>query len=293
MATQWFPENELALATTVGSLANPLGCILGMVIAPFFVNNSIMDKNPKGHVDDLLFTHAMIAAVLNVPTMIFFKERPKMFPSDAAKNTKNTKFDFMKDLGLLLRNPNFIWLCLVFASLYGVYTSLGALLNPIVSPYHFDAADSSVIGATFIISGLIGSFFFGFLLDKYQKYLLVLRLVCFGTMLSALFIFLTLPSENMFIFDTNIAVMGFFILPIIPVGFSFSIELTFPVSEPMSNGIVMLCSQIVGTGVTYIATKLISNSPTSGLYLFMSLITISCLCSLMIKEDLRRINGPS
>ena len=236
-------------------------------------------------------THALIATVVSIPILIFYKERPDIFPSEAAKNTQNTKFDFMKDVGLLLRNPNYVWITMVFSSLYGVYTSLGALINTLVRPYNFDTADCSIIGATFITSGLIGSFFFGFLLDKYKKYLLVLRMVCFGTFFSALFVFLTLPSKNMIIFDFNIAVMGFFILPIIPVGYSFSIELTFPVSEAMSNGIIMLFSQIVGTGVTYVSTGLITNSPFSGLYLFMGLIALSCFCSLMIKEDLRRINN--
>ena len=258
-----------------------------MILGPFFVNDS---KLTKGHVNDLLMAHALISTVVSIPMLIFFKERPKDFPSEAAKNTQNTKFNFMRDVTLLIKNPNYVWMTLVFSSLYGVYTSLGALINPIVKPYHFTAADCSVIGATFIMSGLIGSFFFGFLLDKYKKYLLILRIVCFGTFLSAIFIFLTLPTEKMIIFDPNIAIVGFFILPIIPVGYSFSIELTFPVSEAMSNGIIMLFSQIVGTGVTYISTILIAESPTSGLYLFISMIALSCFCSLMIKEDLRRIN---
>ena len=148
-----------------------------------------------------------------------------------------------------------------------------------------------MIGATFITSGLLGSFFFGFLLDKTQKYLLILRIVCFGTLATALFVFWTLPTEKLSIFDVNIACMGFFILPIIPVGYSFSIELTFPVSEAMSNGIIMLFSQIVGTGVTYVSTKLIADSPFSGLYLFAAMIAFSCFSSLMIKEDLRRIHS--
>jgi sugar phosphate permease len=287
MATQWFPEEQLALATTVGSLANPLGCILGMVLAPFFVNNT---HHEKEDVNDLLVAHALLATIVSVPILIFYKERPEHFPSEAAKNTQNTKFNFMKDVRELVANPNYVWITMVFASLYGVYTSLGALINPLVQPYKFDTSDCSVIGATFITSGLVGSFFFGFLLDKYQKYLLVLRIVCFGTLFASLFVFLTLPSEQMIPFDINIAVMGFFILPIIPVGYSFSIELTFPVSEAMSNGIIMLFSQIVGTGVTYVSTNLIAQSPFSGLYLFAGMIAFSCFCSLMIKEDLRRIN---
>lgn len=37
LSTAWFGDNERALATTIGSLANPLGCIMGLVLGPIFI----------------------------------------------------------------------------------------------------------------------------------------------------------------------------------------------------------------------------------------------------------------
>jgi hypothetical protein len=48
-------------------------------------------------------------------------------------------------------------------------------------------------------------------------------------------------------------VVGFFLLPIIPLGYGFSIELSYPVSESMTNGVMMLFSQMLGSGVTFLA----------------------------------------
>jgi len=93
----------------------------------------------------------------------------------------------------------------------------------------------------------------------------------------------------LFYFDLNIAFLGYFILPIIPVGYSFAIEVTFPVSEAMSNGIMMLCSQIVGSGVTFGATFLSGMDPILCIWLFLALILIGCISSLFIQEDLRRV----
>jgi len=67
----------------------------------------------------------------------------------------------------LSENYNYYFCVITFMCLYGVYTCLGAVINNIVSHYGFSAIDSSILGATFIIFGLIGSFYFSHMLDKY------------------------------------------------------------------------------------------------------------------------------
>lgn len=96
--------------------------------------------------------------------------------------------------------------------------------------------------------------------------------------------------KNFMILNANIACLGFFILPIIPVGYSFSIELTYPVSEVMSNGIIMLFSQFIGTIVTYVGTVVAQKDPLYVVMIFGSMIASSGFAALMIKEDLRRLN---
>ena len=178
-----------------------------------------------------------------------------------------------------------------FSFLYGTYSCLGSLVNDLLTNFGYSPTDCSIIGAIFIVSGLVGAFVHGFLLDKYNKYLLALRVVCFGTLICGFFFRFTLPMESFNILAPNIAVLGFFILPIIPVGYGFCSELTFPVSEAMSNGIMGLFSQVMGTAVTSTATKIIEVSPISCVYLLCALMIIACLTSLLVKEDLRRINS--
>ena len=50
--------------------------------------------------------------------------------------------------------------------------------------------------------------------------------------------------------------MGFFILPILPVGFSFIVEITHPVSEIMSTGLMMSLGQIAAIVLTVVATQM-------------------------------------
>jgi len=53
---------------------------------------------------------------------------------------------------------------------------------------------------------------------------------------------ISLPSGNVTLMAINLAVLGFFMIPIIPLGYSFSVELTYPVSEAMSNGLMVFFS---------------------------------------------------
>mmetsp|Transcript_11360 Transcript_11360/g.19148 ORF Transcript_11360/g.19148 Transcript_11360/m.19148 type:complete len:448 (-) Transcript_11360:58-1401(-) len=295
LASNWFGDEERALATSVGSLATPLGCILGLSIGPIFINDQ--DKaDPaagKAHMNAYMLFTAGLCSLLSLPIVFLMKERPEEFPSEAAREKFSRKEEYsqMKDLRELVKNWNYIFLSLNFMMLYGVYTCLGAVINNIVAPYGFTATDSSVLGGAFILSGLVGSFFFSALLDKRQQYLKIVRIICFATLFFTAVSLKTLPTGSLLYFAPNIALLGFFILPIIPVGYSFAIELTYPASEAMSNGILMLLSQIVGSGVTYGATVMSEKEPLDCVYLFLAMQLVSCLASLFIKEDLRRVKG--
>lgn len=46
----------------------------------------------------------------------------------------------------------------------------------------------------------------------------------------------------MALFSINLAFIGFFVIPIIPSSYAFAVELTYPVPESMSNGMMILVS---------------------------------------------------
>jgi FLVCR family feline leukemia virus subgroup C receptor-related protein len=176
--------------------------------------------------------------------------------------------------------------------LYGVYTCLGAIINNLVTAYGFSSVDASMFGAIFIVSGLVGSFVISGFLDKYNAYIKILRIVCFSSLFWGSCLRFTLPlgPKYLIVSAINIGFAGFSIIPIIPVAYSFSVELTYPVSEAMSNGSLMLASQILGVVATIVSTKLADANPNMCVYMFLTMITIGCFATFFIKEDLRRIN---
>ena len=175
---------------------------------------------------------------------------------------------------------------------YGVYGCLGAIINNLASAYHFISVDASIFGAVFVVVGLVGSFAFSIYLDKHNAYLKSLRIVCFGGLFagSLLRFSFNLGRDYLIVVVINIGLFGFFLIPIIPVCYSFSVELTYPVSEAMSNGCMMLISQLFSVLGTILATKLADSQPNMCIYLFVTMMAVGCFGTFFIKEDLRRIN---
>jgi len=110
------------------------------------------------------------------------------------------------------------------------------------SPYGYTSTDNSIFGAIFILSGVIGSFIFGMILDKTAKFKLILNIICIVACISVLVSIFTLPIGSVPIFAINLLFVGASVIPIIPICYSFSVELTYPISEAMSNGMMVMVS---------------------------------------------------
>ena len=199
----------------------------------------------------------------------------------------------VKDARELLRNGNYLLLLSTYALMYGVYACLGAILNTLVEPYGFDSADAAIFGGVFITSGLIGSFVASGILDKYAAYKKVTCASCWGTLIFGSMLLGTFLTGNIIIVSINIACMGFFILPILPIGYSFAVEITYPVSEVMSNGTMMLVAQLLGTLLTGITSEIHAYHDRMVAPFLMIIVLFPCLLCLNIKEDLRRVNAES
>ena len=81
IAASWFAVQERDIATTLCSLANPLGSALGSVLPAMFVTGSGHDV--KG-VSFLLLVQLIVAGIGFTLTYLFFQSNPKTPPSNSA-----------------------------------------------------------------------------------------------------------------------------------------------------------------------------------------------------------------
>lgn len=156
------------------------------------------------------------------------------------------------DIKLLLKNPSYLCLTGSFILLYGIFNAFGSVVSSLTAPYGYTSVHNSIFGAVFIVSGILGSFVYGVLLDKYQKYKLIFLIITMCTCITIGLALATLPSGNAVLFAINLIVLGSSILSAIPVSYAFSVELTYPISEAMSNGMMIMCAQIFGSALVSI-----------------------------------------
>ena len=86
LASVWFADDERALATTIGSLSIPLGCIMGMVLGPVFIPeiDKYQHENGKEDITFYLMISAIACTLLSIWCILFFREKPNKYPSRSA-----------------------------------------------------------------------------------------------------------------------------------------------------------------------------------------------------------------
>jgi len=126
----------------------------------------------------------------------------------------------------------------MFGLTLGVFNALGTAVDEIAKAFNINDMSSS-IGAGFIIGGIVGSAVYGVLLDKYHKFKLTLIIIQVSSIFAVVLFTLVLMYESKTWSAVVAFILGALMIPIWPVGVEYCAEITFPVEEDMSTGMIM------------------------------------------------------
>jgi len=112
------------------------------------------------------------------------------------------------------------------------------ILSPLFEPYGYGPVFIAAMGCVFTLFGVVGSVVSGILLDKFGCYLKLYRAICISCAATFPLLLWTLPSLKTWLVGANMAVSGISVLPMLSVGISFATELTFPLKETVTNGLL-------------------------------------------------------
>ena len=183
-----------------------------------------------------------------------------------------------------------------FSAILGVFNTLGTVIDEISSKFGFNSDDSSVYGAAFIAGGLIGSIVVGVFLEITKKFRVASIIIGISSFCSSLAMALTYPLEESWVTTLFAAIVGLTMVPFLPLSFEYACELTFPIGEAMSGGLLMSSGQITGIIFIYVTTAFLDKYPNSHTGAMISLMIMNgyllfgVICIAFIKEDLRRFN---
>ena len=118
-----------------------------------------------------------------------------------------------------------------------------------------------MFGATYLISGILGAISFGIILDKTKAYIASLRIISILCTILMATLHLCLESRQFWYIMLNIGFLGFFQGSVAVICLPFSIEVTFPMGEAFSNGVLFTSTIFYSSVLAYVDAYLTEISP--------------------------------
>lgn len=273
VAARWFPLRERATASGMGSLAIYLGIVAGMTLTPWLTLQSGMQG--------MLTGYGAVAALAMVVFFLFAKERPATPPCPPEMEVRSLVLDGMKQI---FRNRGFALLLVIFFIGLGTFNAVTTWVEDILRPRGFSITQAGVIGGVMIGGGILGALVLPALSDHTRKRTPFILLALGGATLGLAGV--TYAGSYGLLLAAAF-VLGFFLLSAGPIGFQYGAEITHPIPEGTSNGLLLLMGQI--SGIAFIIGMDALKSPESGsmslpLGVLIGLMLLSLLLATRLRE---------
>lgn len=257
LAVNWFPQDEKVTATGLGTMALFIGIIIAMFVTyPLYSLYGI---------EFVLLVYGTFSLISMLLYLLFVKDKPQKPPNEYIRDETVPS----KPLKELFYNRDFnLLLILLFCGL-GVFNALLSAIDDIFIQF---SPDSGIIGGLLLIGGILGAFLLSSLSDKLGKRKIFLNLA----LIISVPLSLLLEFSDIFILTLILAfVFGFILVPALPVGLTYGAEITYPISEEISNGTLMMFGQLGGI-ILLIMPDMI---------LFAFVFGIAAIISLLLKDS--------
>jgi predicted MFS family arabinose efflux permease len=149
------------------------------------------------------------------------------------------KISLKQGLRSCVTDRNFVRLLFVFGVLLGVMNTYGTVIGIITAEYGFNDSQASLFGAVFIVGGIIGSAVVGTLVELYKNYKTTTCWISFLTAVTPIGLLFAIRAVSVVWTAIFSFVVGSAAISIIPIGIDFGVELTHPVAESVSSGLLM------------------------------------------------------
>ena len=268
--------------TSLTGIAIPIGSIISFTMSGLIFKN---DGEVKREIADLMAYQNIWITVICIPFFFLIRDAPAHPPSLVATQEPERQ-PFCKMVGEALKCKSYVFLLIAFSLTDGTLITFSDVLSSVFS--EFTASQISIIGAMTVIAGVVSSLSTAIMLKKTQKYLLTLRIVCFGVCASIFCLPFANKTGNFYLVLANAILFGICLVPIIPTSMGFAAELTFPMPAATTNGLLLMGGQVIGAIAGQSSSILANQSPLGAIILLFSLNVVSAFFTIFIVEELKR-----
>ncbi|CAI4223986.1 unnamed protein product [Auanema sp. JU1783] len=265
IAECWFADNERALANVFTFIANPLGTILASLTPMLFFDFSEEATDTFSTNSLEIFNFNMfISFWAGITFFAWFCIKSSLPPSppSMAAHIRVSSISFKDSIIFCLKDSQFHVLMFLFAMLFTLYWTFIVLLPDIMSLKGYNSAGINMaISATI---GMIASIFAGKLADTTKMFKEL-------TQGMAILFFLTALGTRLFLLKTResmlddivlivlTSLLGALSIPMFPIGSELGVEMTYPVYEATSSGLLVLngqCLMLIFYGLTEVIKRI-------------------------------------
>ncbi len=273
IAARWFPPDERATASGLGSLSIYLGILLGMLLTPLLAL--------RFGIGGMLLIYGIISLIPAVVFFILVKEHPADAPKTTEPEVRSLMFDGLREI---LKNKNFWLLMAIFFVGLGTFNAVTTWIEDLLKPRGFNITQAGITGGMMIIGGIIGAVIMPTLSDKKRKRVPFIFTSILG---AALGLAGVTYASGYPVLLASAFILGFFLLSAGPIGFQYGAEITRPVPQGTSNGLLLLMGQI--SGILFIFGMELLKSPETGsmtasLTVMLGMMVLVLLLCLRLKE---------
>jgi MFS family permease len=229
VAARWFPVEERATASGIGTLALYLGPLLAMFLTPHLVL--------RIGIPSTLLIYGIAAAAAAVFFLLAAREHP---PTPAGPDERARMFDGLRSM---LRQRDFLLLMFVFFIGLGMFNALSTWIEDIIRPRGFTISQAGQLGGLMLGGGIVGAIVVSLLSDRYRRRKPFILLALAGLVPGL--IGMTYGTATWLLLLSGFA-FGFFLLSAGPVGFQYAAEITHPAPEGTSNTLLLVMGQVSG-----------------------------------------------
>jgi MFS family permease len=226
---RWFAVTERATAVGVVTLANLLGTAIGMVLTPILIETI--------SIPTVQLIYGCIAAFSAVLFLVLAKEYPATPPCPEGMDIRSLMLDGLKHA---FKVRDFLLFLAVSFIGMGIFNGLNTWVEPIIRPRNFSPTEAGVLGAVLLVAGLLGAVILPSFSDKQRKrtkFMMIGIVFAIPGLIGLTF------AQSYLLLLLSGAVVGFFLISVLPIGIQYAAEITIPTPEGTSNGLIQLFGQ--------------------------------------------------
>jgi cyanate permease len=280
VAARWFPIQERATASGLGSLSMYMGITVGLALTPYLTIRAGMNG--------MLVTYGIMAVIAAVVFFGLAKERPPTPPCPPGQEERSLVFDGLRET---LRKRDFALLLLIFFVGLGVFNAVTTWIEDILRPRGFSITQAGITGGLMVGGGIVGALILPALSDRARRRVPFMVLALVGATLGLGGI--TYATSYWLLLASAFA-LGFFLLAAGPLGFQYGAEIAYPTPEGTSNGLLLLAGQISGIAFIFGMDSLKSGetgSMTVPLVILIGLMVLGLLLCTRLRESALMTGG--